>query len=196
MVAGASKACRHAPVADRRQRQRDSLNDRPLSVLFLCTGNSARSIIAEQLLNHRGRGRFRAHSAGSHPKGRVHPLALDVLRDKQLPIDGLRSKGWDEFAAPGARPLDIVITVCDDAAGEICPVWPGGPLTAHWGIADPASVNGSDAEQRRAFGQAYSALEKRIEALISLPVSSLDRAQLRDSIAAIGRVRDPSQPER
>jgi len=170
------------------------LSDRPLSVLFLCTGNSARSILAEQLLNHRGQGRFRAQSAGSHPKGAVHPIALEVLRDMRLPTDGLRSKSWEEFAAPGAPPLDLVITVCDDAAGETCPVWPGGPMTAHWGIEDPAAVKGSYDEQRRAFGQAYRALERRIEALTSLPIATLERAQLRERISAIGRTSDVPAP--
>lgn len=159
-------------------------------MLFLCTGNSARSILAERLLNHRGQGRFRAFSAGSHPKGKVHPLALELLHRVQLGTDGLRSKGWDEFAAPGAPPLDLVITVCDDAAGETCPVWPGGPMTAHWGIADPAAVRGSTDEQRRAFGQAYRALERRIDALISLPIAALEPVQLRERIRAIGRTSD------
>lgn len=162
-------------------------SDRPLSVLFLCTGNSARSILAEQLLNQRGRGRFRAYSAGSHPRGTVHPIALEVLRDEQLPTDGLRSKSWDEFAAPGAPPLDVVITVCDDAAGEVCPVWPGAPLTAHWGIADPAAATGSPADRRQAFEQAYRTLDRGIRALVELPIESLDRAQLSERIAGIRR---------
>ena len=161
-------------------------------MLFLCTGNSARSILAEQLLNQRGQGRFRGFSAGSHPKGAVHPMALALLREMRLPTDGLRSKGWEEFAADGAPALDLVITVCDDAAGEICPVWPGGPLTAHWGIEDPAAKTGSDVEKRRAFRTAFHALEDRIKTLTALPVELLDRAQLRERIGAIGRIRDDS----
>jgi arsenate reductase len=155
-------------------------------VLFLCTGNSARSILAEQLLNDRGRERFRAFSAGSHPRGEVHPLALELLSRKLLPIEGLRSKNWDEFAAADAPRLDLVITVCDAAAGEVCPLWPGGPAAAHWGIEDPASVSGSEEEQQRAFQQAYEALDKRIRALVSLPVESLDRPRLLQRISAIG----------
>ncbi len=136
-------------------------------MLFLCTGNSARSILAEQLLNDRGKGRFRAFSAGSHPKGAVHPLALALLREMRLPTEGLRSKGWDEFAAAGAPTLDLVITVCDNAAEETCSIWPGGPITVHWGIEDPAAAKGSDAVKRRAFRQAFDELEVRIKALIS-----------------------------
>ena len=156
-------------------------------MLFLCTGNSARSILAERLLELRGSGRFRGFSAGSHPKGAVHPLALELLRGLHVPVEGLRSKSWDEFAAPGAPPVDLVITVCDDAAGETCPVWPGGPLAAHWGIDDPAAVAGSEAEKRRAFERAYRALDRRIGALVELPIAELDRARLLDRIAAIGR---------
>jgi arsenate reductase (thioredoxin) len=162
-------------------------------VLFLCTGNSARSILAERLLEYRGGGRFRGFSAGSHPKGAVHPLALDLLRRMQLPVGGLRSKSWDEFAAAGAPPIDVVITVCDDAAGETCPVWPGAPATAHWGIEDPAAVTGSDEEQRHAFASAYRALDERIQSLVELPVASLDREQLRRRLDDIGRMRgDPA----
>lgn len=161
--------------------------ERPFNVLFLCTGNSARSIIAECLLNQRGRGRFVGYSAGSHPKGRVHPLALELLKAMRVATTGLRSKGWDEFAAPGAPEPDAVITVCDDAAGEVCPIWPGHPLTAHWGIADPAAVEGSMAEQRAAFHKASKELESRIARLVSLPISSLDRADLQQRLRAIGR---------
>jgi len=158
-----------------------------LSVLFLCTGNSARSILAEQLLNERGGGRFRAYSAGSHPKGAVNPLALELLRDKGLPTAGLCSKSWDEFALPGAPHVDVVITVCDDAAGEACPVWPGGPVTVHWGIDDPAATTGSDAEKRRAFRRAWRALDDRITALTNLPTESMDRAELAEELRRIGR---------
>jgi arsenate reductase len=160
----------------------------PLAVLFLCTGNSARSILAESLLNQRGNGRFVAFSAGSHPKGEVHPLALELLRDRKLPVAGLRSKSWDEFAAAGAPAVDVVITVCDDAAGESCPVWPGRPITAHWGIEDPAAVEGSVDERRAAFRKAYAKLDDRITAMAGLSPDSLDRAGLQDRLAAIGRL--------
>ena len=138
-----------------------------MNVLFICTGNSARSIVAEQLLNHLGGGRFHAYSAGSHPRGRVHPLALELLRELGLPTDGLRSKSWDEFAAPGAPLLDFVVTVCDQAAGEVCPVWPGGPARLHWSIADPTAVAGSEAEQRAAFRRLHRDLEAKIRLLVS-----------------------------
>lgn len=166
---------------------------RPLSVLFLCTGNSARSILAEALINHWGRGKFRGHSAGSHPKGLVHPIALELLRHMQLPIDGLRSKSWDEFAGSDAPPLDFVFTVCDNAAGEACPVWPGQPMTAHWGVADPAAVVGSDAERWVAFRRAFQELERRIKIFASLPLESLDRIRLQERLDAIGAVRDGVQ---
>lgn len=166
------------------------MNARPLAVLFLCTGNSARSILAERLLELRGEGRFRGFSAGSHPKGVVHPLATDLLRRMGQPVEGLRSKSWHEFATPGAPPLDLVITVCDNAAAETCPVWPGGPITAHWGIEDPTAAAGPEADRRRALEQAWHALDRRIRALVALPIESLDRAQLRERIEAIGRTRD------
>ena len=138
--------------------------DAPIhNVLFLCTGNSARSIIAEVLLNHRGNGRFHAYSAGSHPKGTVHPLALDVLRRNHLPTENLRSKSWDEFAAPNVPRFDFVFTVCDDAAAEVCPVWPGHPMTAHWGIPDPAAVQGTNEEKARAFQETFRELDARIK---------------------------------
>ena len=159
-------------------------------MLFLCTGNSARSILAERLLEHRGRGRFRGFSAGSRPKGVVHPLALDLLRRMQLPVEGLSSKSWDRFAPASAPPLDLVITVCDDAASEICPVWPGGPMTAHWGIPDPAAATGSDADRRQAFEKAWDALDRRIRALVALPIETLNPTQLRERITAIGRQPD------
>ena len=161
--------------------------DRIDNVLFLCTGNSARSILAEAILNHLGNGRFRGFSAGSHPKGEVHPLAIDLLRRLRLPIEGLRSKSWDEFAAPGAPRLDFVFTVCDDAAGEVCPCWPGTPVTAHWGIPDPAAVQGTEVDRQLAFRQAFTALERRIKAFISLPHTSLDALALRERLAEIGR---------
>ena len=158
------------------------------AVLFLCTGNSARSIIAEVLLNHWGKSRFRAFSAGSHPKGQVHPAALDVLRRNHLPTDGLRSKSWDEFAAPGTPPLDFVFTVCDRAAQEACPFWPGQPMTAHWGINDPAVVQGSPEEQTRAFDTAFRELDARLKLFTSLPIESLDQSSLKRELDAIGRL--------
>lgn len=160
---------------------------RPYHVLFLCTGNSARSVLAESLLNHHGRGNFAGFSAGSFPKGRVHPTALALLESLQLPTAGLRSKSWNEFAAPGAPPIDFIFTVCDNAAGEVCPVWPGQPITAHWGIPDPAAVEGSATEQWAAFREALAALEKRIQRFLSLPVGSLDRARLQATLSEIGQ---------
>ncbi len=156
------------------------------NVLFLCTGNSARSILAEALLNAMGQGRFRAYSAGSHPKGAVHPLALDLLAKNRLPVDGLRSKNWDEFAQPGAPQLDFVFTVCDNAAGEVCPVWPGRPMTAHWGIPDPAAAGGSDDEKRKAFFVAYNQLSSRLSLFVNLPLDRLDRLSLRTKLDQIG----------
>jgi arsenate reductase (thioredoxin) len=161
--------------------------DRPYDVLFLCTGNSARSILAESVLNHRGGGRFRAWSAGSHPAGRVNPHAIALLRQLGLPTDDLRSKSWDEFAAPGAPPLDFVLTVCDNAAGEVCPVWPGQPVTAHWGLPDPAAVEGSDDDKAKAFRDTYVALERRISLFTGLPIAGLDQLTLSRRIAEIGR---------
>ncbi len=158
------------------------------NVLFLCTGNSARSIFAESLTNHWGRGQFRGFSAGSHPKGAVHPMALELLSRLKLPIEGLRSKSWDEFAAPGAAPLDFVFTVCDNAAGEACPIWPGQPMTAHWGVADPAAVEGDDKARWLAFRAAFHALENRIKIFTSLPIASLDRIKLQERLDAIGKV--------
>jgi arsenate reductase len=157
------------------------------NVLFLCTGNSARSILAESLLNHWGRGKFRGFSAGSFPKGQVHPMALELLKRMNLPTEGLRSKSWDEFAATGAPPLDFIVTVCDNAAGEVCPIWPGKPMTAHWGIADPAAADGTDADKDFAFRTALKELEGRIKLLIDLPVASLDRMKLQESLRAIGK---------
>ena len=161
-------------------------NDRTYNVLFLCTGNSARSIIAEALLNRLGAGRFRAFSAGSHPKGDVHPLTLKVLEELGEPTAGLRSKGWEEFAAPGAVPLDFVFTVCSKAAGEACPVWPGQPTTAHWSIEDPAAVEGSEPERLRAFRRAYTDLQTRIRLFTSLGIEVLDRLALQREVRRIG----------
>ena len=162
------------------------MSNRPYNVLFLCTGNSARSILAESLLNHWGRGVFRGFSAGSFPKGQVHPMALELLQQMRMPTDGLRSKSWDEFAQPDSPVLDYVFTVCDNAAGEVCPYWPGAPITAHWGIADPAAAEGSDADKRRAFRTAFDLLEARIKAFIELPLESLDRVELQQRLKAIG----------
>jgi arsenate reductase len=161
--------------------------DRPYNVLFLCTGNSARSILSEAILNARGAGRFTAHSAGSHPTGRVNPFALDLLKRMGMSTDGLRSKSWDEFAAPGAPELDFVFTVCDNAAGEVCPYWPGQPMTAHWGIPDPAGVEGTDIQKTDAFREAFRVLERRIALFTSLPIASLDRLTLSAKVREIGR---------
>ncbi len=163
------------------------MSEKPFNVLFLCTGNSARSILAECLLNQWGRGRFIGFSAGSHPKGTIHPIALELLKNMKVPTAGLRSKSWDEFAAPGAPELDFVFTVCDNAAGEVCPVWPGQPMTAHWGIADPAAVKGSDKERWNAFRTAFSELDSRIKIFTSLPIRSLDRIKLQEQLHAIGK---------
>jgi arsenate reductase len=157
------------------------------NILFLCTGNSARSILAESLLNHWGRGKFRGFSAGSFPKGQVHPMAMELLERMNLPTEDLRSKSWDEFAMPGSPQLDFIVTVCDNAAGEVCPVWPGKPMTAHWGIADPAAADGTDADKALAFRKALKELEGRIKLLIDLPIASLDRMKLQESLRAIGK---------
>jgi arsenate reductase len=160
------------------------------SVLFLCTGNSARSIMAEAILNREGAGRFTAYSAGSHAKGIVHPYALDLLSKLNYPTRDLRSKGWDEFAGAKAPALDFVFTVCDSAAAEVCPVWPGQPMTAHWGIPDPAVVQGTEAEHRLAFADAYRMLSNRIGIFVSLPIASLDRLSLQKRLSDIGRTKD------
>jgi protein-tyrosine-phosphatase len=156
-------------------------------VLFLCTGNSARSIMAEAILNREGKGRFRAFSAGSHPKGKVNPYTLRLLERLNYDTRGARSKSWDEFAREGAPDMDFVFTVCDDAAGEVCPVWPGQPMTAHWGVPDPASVTGSDAEKAAAFADIYRMLSTRISVFVSLPIASLDRLTLQRRLDAIGK---------
>ena len=157
------------------------------NVLFLCTGNSARSILAEAILNHRGKGLFQAYSAGSHPAGRVHPFALKQLESAGLPVEGLRSKSWDEFAKPGAPKMNFVFTVCDSAAAEICPVWPGQPVTAHWGIPDPAAATGSPEEIARAFRDAFVNLGRRIDLFLSLPMEKLDALGMKKEVDQIGR---------
>ena len=162
--------------------------ERPYQVLFLCTGNSARSILGEAILNRIGTGKFVAHSAGSQPKGAVHPQALALLKRLGYPTDGLRSKSWDEFAVAGAPQLDFVFTVCDNAANEVCPIWPGQPMTAHWGIPDPAAVEGGAAES--AFRDAYQQLQRRIELFANLPVKSLDRMSLKSRLDEIGKTAD------
>ncbi len=161
---------------------------RVYNVLFLCTGNSARSILAEALLNHWGKGRFRASSAGSFPKGAVHPLAVEQLSAVGLPTAGMRSKSWNEFAAPGAPAMDFVFTVCDQAAAEVCPIWPGQPMTAHWGVPDPAAVEGPEVARRQAFRSAFRALEARIKLFTSLKVEALDRLSLKRRVDEIGRI--------
>ena len=164
------------------------MSDPIYNVLFLCTGNSARSILAEAILERAGKGRFRAFSAGSHPKGEPHPMALDLLRTLDCPVDHLRSKSWDEFAEAGAPVMNFVFTVCDNAAGEACPVWPGQPMSAHWGIADPAAVEGNEAEKRAAFAEAYRLMANRISVFTSLPVASLDRMALQRRLTDIGHM--------
>ena len=156
------------------------------NVLFVCTGNSARSILAEGLLNQFGRGRFRAFSAGSHPNGTVNPFALSTLRASNIPTDGLRSKNWDELALPGSPALDFVLTVCDKAAGEMCPVWPGQPMTAHWGVPDPAAFEGTDEDKVRLFAATAVTLRRRIDLMLSLPMSSLDAMAIQREISSIG----------
>jgi arsenate reductase (thioredoxin) len=167
--------------------------DRIYNVLFLCTGNSARSILAESLLNALGHGKFRGFSAGSFPKGQVHPMAIELLRRMNLPTENLRSKSWDEFAAPDAPSIDLIFTVCDNAAGEVCPIWPGKPMTAHWGIADPAAVEGSDAEKAFAFQKALKEVETRIKLLRSLSIDSLDRMTLQAKLSEIGKTGTPTE---
>jgi len=161
------------------------MTDKIYNVLFLCTGNSARSVLAESILTKDGAGRFRAFSAGSFPKGEVHPMALDVLGSLGFPNTGFRSKSWDEFSAPDAPVIDFIFTVCDNAAGEVCPIWPGHPLTAHWGIEDPAAVEGDG--QRDAFTQALRFLRRRIELFLALPLASLDAMTLQSRLSSIGR---------
>ncbi len=166
------------------------MSDRIFNVLFLCTGNSARSILAEATLNAMGRGRFKAFSAGSHPAGRVNPYAIELLQKNRLPTEDLRSKSWDEFAAPEAPKLDFVFTVCDNAAGEVCPIWPGKPMSAHWGVPDPAAVEGTDEAKRKAFFTAWSQLQHRISIFVSLPMDKLDRLTLLRRLEEIGKSRE------
>ena len=160
---------------------------RRYNVLFLCTGNSARSILAEAYLNSARRGRFAGFSAGSHPTGKVNAVALELLAKNRIETAGLRSKSWEEFARPGAPALDFVFTVCDNAAGEVCPIWPGQPMTAHWGIADPAAAQGADEERRKAFVRAFTELCTRINLFLSLPIEKLDRLTLKEKLEAIGK---------
>jgi protein-tyrosine-phosphatase len=161
--------------------------DRPYNVLFLCTGNSARSILAEAILQREGAGRFKAYSAGSQPKGAVHPYATELLRKLNHPVDHLRSKNWDEFATPAAPKLDFVFTVCDNAAQEVCPIWPGQPMTAHWGVPDPAAVDGTEAEKHLAFADTYRMLSNRISIFVNLPLAAIDRLSLQKKLADIGK---------
>ena len=163
------------------------MSKKTYNVLFLCTGNSARSIIAECVLNRLGHGRFRAYSAGSFPKGEVHPYAVELLRRQAFDTDELRSKSWNEFAAQGAPQLDFVFTVCDNARGEVCPIWPGQPMTAHWGMPDPAAVEGNEAERRLAFTETLRMLNNRVGAFVNLPLKSLDKLSLQQRIDEIGR---------
>jgi protein-tyrosine-phosphatase len=160
---------------------------RVYNVLFLCTGNSARSVMAEAILNSVGQGRFRAFSAGSHPTGRVHPIALDQIAKAGLSTEGYRSKSWDELARPGAVAMDFVFTVCSDAAGEVCPIWPGHPITAHWGVDDPVKHSGTDVEKQRVFALAYAQLSHRIRTFVSLPIDKLDRLSLNKNLETIGK---------
>ena len=166
------------------------MTDRIYNVLFLCTGNSARSILAEALLNVRGAGRFRAFSAGSHPAGRVNPFALELLERHKISTQDCRSKSWEEFAGTGAPQMDFVFTVCDNAAGEVCPAWPGQPMSAHWGIDDPAAVEGSDEAKRRAFMRAFTQLANRISLFLSLPLDKIDGLALQNKLREIGTIRD------
>jgi arsenate reductase len=169
------------------------VTERIYDVLFLCTGNSARSILAESILSRLGKGQFRGFSAGSHPTGRVNPIALSLLKQLGFPADGLRSKSWDEFAAPNGPHLDFVFTVCDKAAGEVCPYWPGQPMTAHWGIPDPAAVEGTDVEKSLAFRDAFRSMETRIKLFLCLPIASIDRMRLQERLDAIGKT--PPDPD-
>jgi arsenate reductase len=170
--------------------------DRPYNVLFLCTGNSARSIMAEAILQREGMGKFNAYSAGSTPRGEVHPFARELLQNLNYKVGNFRSKSWDEFAKPDAPVMDFVFTVCDDAANEVCPIWPGQPMTAHWGQPDPAAVEGNDVEKRVAFNEAYRMLKNRISIFVNLPMSSLDRLSLQRRLTEIGERREASASAR
>jgi len=177
------------PRTSRRASPAASRGDKVYNVLFLCTGNSARSILAEALIGHWGKGRFKGYSAGSFPKGAVHSLALEELERHHLPTSGLRSKSWNELARLGAPVMDFVFTVCDQAASEVCPVWPGNPVTAHWGVPDPAAVTGTEAQMRKAFRDVYLALENRTKIFVALPIERLDRLAIKQEVEAIGHVR-------
>ncbi|HTQ99955.1 MAG TPA: arsenate reductase ArsC [Candidatus Acidoferrum sp.] len=165
------------------------MNGRIYNALFICTGNSARSILAEAILNQSGGGRFKAYSAGSHPKGEVNPLAIATLQARNYDTTGLRSKSWDEFAAPGAPRMDFIFTVCDNAAGEVCPLWSGSPVTAHWGFADPAAVEGSTATQQAAFVRTFTEISRRLQLFVSLPIEKLDHLSLQQQLRALGQAR-------
>ncbi|MGH8555106.1 MAG: arsenate reductase ArsC [Gammaproteobacteria bacterium] len=167
------------------------MTEKCYQILFLCSGNSARSILAEAILNRIGRGRFRAFSAGSHPKGHVHPLALGLLKGLNFPTAGLRSKSWDEFSGPGAPSFDLVLTVCDNAAAETCPIWPGQPMSVHWSLPDPAAVDGDDGHRMPAFRRAFETLEYRLAMLVNLPMVSLDRLEIKARLEGIGRAQRP-----
>ncbi len=178
----------------RRETEEETMSEREFNVLFLCTGNSARSIIAESILRKEGRGRFRAFSAGSHPKGEVNPFAFKVLESYDYPTEGFRSKSWDEFAAPGAPVMDFVFTVCENAAAETCPMWPGQPMTAHWGIEDPATVEGTAIQKEAAFVLAARYLKNRISIFINLPIRSLDKMSLNAKLREIGQLEGATRP--
>jgi arsenate reductase len=175
-------------------RMRNEQPDRPYNVLFLCTGNSARSILAEAILSKIGKGKFAAYSAGSMPKGCVNPSAIILLQRLGFPTEKLRSKSWEEFAKPDAPKMDFVFTVCDNAANEVCPVWPGQPMTAHWGVPDPAAAEGSETQIAHAFRDAFMALQRRIELFVNLPVSTLDRMSLKNQLDEIGKITDTKAP--
>jgi len=179
-------AARQAPKRRKELQMADSRRKDVYNVLILCTGNSARSIMAEVLLNHWGRGRYRAFSAGSHPTGHVHPVTIELLRNLNLPIENLRSKSWDEFARPEAPALDFVFTVCDQAAGEVCPVWPGQPITAHWGFPDPAAFDGGEAEKRALFAEVFRQIENRIKLFCALPIQRLSRLAIQHEVRRMG----------
>ncbi len=193
---GRPELCGGLGVGEHMQGGTATMADKIYNVLFLCTGNSARSIMAEAILNRHGQGRFKAFSAGSHPKGEVHPYALELLRNLNYVTDGMRSKSWDEFAVPGAPQMDFVFTVCDDAASEVCPIWPGQPMTAHWGLPDPAAAEGTEPVRRAAFADTCRMLTNRISIFTSLPLASLDRLSLQKRLEEIGARRELAAPER
>lgn len=172
------------------------MTDKPLNVLFLCTHNSARSVIAECIINRLGGTKFKGYSAGSHPRGQVHPYALDLLKQLNYDTSNLRSKSWEEFAAPGAHELDFVFTVCDDAANETCPVWPGQPMTAHWGVPDPSAVEGNESEKRFAFADTHRMMYQRISIFVNLPLQSLDKLSLQRRLDDIGRAQIKAETEK